>query len=232
MNVERKKSPSYPSFGLAKAIDFAKKIYDAILDRKTDSNTILQLMGYQGKSGASLTVLSSLRQYGLISGRAQDVGLSDTAVSILQPLDNEEFLKAIKQAAKNPDIFQEIRSQFRGILPDDKVIVAYLVRQHKFTQNAAESLITSMRETEDFLSKHPNFQETIDDKEFDESSFQNSEDKCPPISKNVKEEKDELISFPLSQSLSVKLSFSGTIDQKAIDQLIKHLELIKESYPK
>jgi hypothetical protein len=70
-------------------------------------------MGYNGLHGASLKMISSLKKYGLLEGRGEDVRLTKNAqVLIIDSPDSPDYKEAIRRSALNPEVYSEISKQF------------------------------------------------------------------------------------------------------------------------
>jgi len=149
---DRSRSPRYPSHSLPQANEFVRKVYEGIHRSPVDSLTMLRIMGFAGKSGASATALGSMRQYGLIQGFADNTRVSDLALSILEPISDEERENAIKKAAESPAVFNQILERFGGRLPNSSdALRAYLIRELGFSSTGARDCIVAITGTQDFL---------------------------------------------------------------------------------
>ncbi|HEX8646593.1 MAG TPA: hypothetical protein VF715_06805 [Thermoleophilaceae bacterium] len=153
--AKRKKprSPSYPSVGLADALDRALVLYQHERDNPAPVDTILGHWGYSPKSGAGLVVVAALKKFGLLA----DNGSGDTRTGQLTPLaldilldsreDSPERQAKIQQAAQAPTIHREILERHPNGLPSDANLAFYLTRERGFTEGAARDLIAQLRGT-------------------------------------------------------------------------------------
>lgn len=232
----RRRSPSFPSISLPRAIQLVSRVYGAVFDSPLDTNTVLELMGFSGISGASRTALSSLKQFGLLEGRDTENKVTKLAAQILHPVEEIEKLSAVVESSRKPNIYNEIFGQFKGSLPEDKIIKAFLIRNHGFSDAGSDSLIKNLRETEDFVSPiRARYRELISSPEPIVAS-----DSAEHLVRNVPFEKrrddlvldsGEMMRMRLGPSCEATVSFAGTVDQKAISKLIAFLELAKDGYP-
>ena len=142
---------SYPAIGLSEAIERARDLYAQDDRALTSPGAAVGAWGYSSLNGASLRVLSALRQYGLLAGVGDQIKLSDRALAILlEPEDSQERADAIAEAAKAPAIFREIlEAHDPDGLPGDVGLRSFLIRNDAFgfKQEASDKLIASLRET-------------------------------------------------------------------------------------
>jgi hypothetical protein len=145
------RSRNYPSLNLADAIDRARVLYKKEGRAKASADVVVSAWGYRSLNGASLRVLSALRQYGLLEGGNEDTRLSERALTlILEPENTEAYSSALVAAFESPALFQEIVAEFKKDLPSDAALISYLVRRQNFNEGAARTLIQSLRAS----SKH------------------------------------------------------------------------------
>jgi hypothetical protein len=229
---ERSRSPRYPSHSLPQAIELVRKVYDGIHRSPVDSGTMLRVMGFAGKSGASATALGSLRQYGLIHGFADTTRVSDLALSILEPISPSERIEAIRKAAHHPGVFSQIFERFDGRLPNSTdALRAFLIRELGFSSNGARDCITALTGTEEFLSSlQSESKEQIDTL---------SDHETPPIAQEGRgprnddvpaaERQSETFALRLTRDSRVEIKFFGPLSPRAIGVLQQHLELLSET---
>src|SRR5262245_1767543 len=149
----RIRSPNYPGLSLPEAINRAKGIHDAEQHLAAPREVIAKHLGYSGLNGAALMAISALGKYGLIEEANGDkVRVSPLAVAILYPSSPSERAAAIKQAASNPALFEEIASEWDGQRPSDENLRSYLVRRN-FAVDAIDRVIKSYRETMDLVTQ-------------------------------------------------------------------------------
>src|SRR5262245_13480816 len=132
MAISVRRSPSYPRISLNKAVELTEKVYASAYDAVIDVNTMIGLMGFQGRTGPAAAAIASLRQYGLVEGRDQSMKITPLAIRILHPSHFAERTEALEEAVFKPELYSEIRSHFGGKIPGDEVIKSYLVRNDGF----------------------------------------------------------------------------------------------------
>lgn len=109
-------------------------------------------MGYNSLNGASATSISALIKYGLLEGRGDEIKISDRAMCILHPQSPEEKAEAIRQAAREPELFRDLAERFPGRMPAEDVLRNYLIR-NGFAPAAVSSVILAYRETCEFAER-------------------------------------------------------------------------------
>lgn len=229
-----KRSPRYPRVSLRKAIDLARRLYEGAHQSKVDADTAARVIGYSNSSsGAAAGALGALRQYGLVDGLRGDLCVSDLAMRILQPMDEDEQIDAVHEAANRPDIFSQVLRQFGGELPrSDAPIHAFLVRQVGFSQTGASDVVGVLRETFGDLPE-PN---EPDEEDAEDSPVNVEIVSRPPLQEravdsqpSAQDNVSEVIVLPLGSDCRAEIRFSGEVTARSYDRLLKHLELLKEN---
>jgi len=220
---------------LEEAINYAKRIYEGVHTSSIDSQTAFKLMGFAGKSGASATALGSVRQFGLIEGMGENTRVTDLALRIFEPGSSAEHAQATREASRLPDAFAAIEDRFGGKTPTvDEPIRAFLIRDLGFSSRGADECITSFRRTNQFVSQFsPQRFEVIPVSEvFDESASSLKEPSQPSdsgkMADRITPDDSDVIRIPLSKECTAEIRFTGPISEKALSNMIRHIELMKE----
>jgi hypothetical protein len=222
------RSPRAPRYSLAEAIGYVSRIYDGVHRSAIDATTAYQLMGFAGKSGTSATALGSVRQFGLVEGIGDRTRVSDLALRILEPASPDELHDALQEALRQPTVFKAIMERFDGRLPAaNEPIRAFLIRDLGFSKQGAEECISALRTSikqvgepsVEALPSSVQQSESI----VAESGAQFAEQRTEKSS-NVR----ELIRLPLTKDCAVELRFDGLVTTKAIGNLIRHIDLMKD----
>src|SRR5258708_7551011 len=127
--MARIRSPNYPAISLPDALKRIGQVFARERLHKAPREVVVKGMGYGGINGASLTALSAALKYGLLVKEGEDYRVSDRAVAILHPHTPQEKSEALKQAAFSPKLFAELAEHFKGDVPSDDNLRAYLVRR-------------------------------------------------------------------------------------------------------
>lgn len=223
--VSISRSPRAPRYSLADAIKYVSRIYDGVHRSAIDANTAYQLMGFAGKSGTSATALGSVRQFGLVEGVGERTRVSDLALEILEPASPDELHAALQKALLQPAVFRAIIERFEGRIPAaDEPLRAFLIRDMGFSKQGAEDCIEALRTSIKQVGEMPS--EPIAEKTASQSADierhygEQRAEQATPVG--------ELIRLPLTKDCSVELRFDGPVTTKAIDNLIRHIDLMKD----
>lgn len=143
------RSPNYPAISLARAIDLTTRLYNEAHTHKASSAVVASALGYTSLNGASMSVISALKKYGMIEG----VGDNEFKVSkdgltiVVDPKSSIERANAIIQAAFRPALFAELRAEYGDKPPkSDDFLRAFLLKRG-FVQSAVDTPIRTYRET-------------------------------------------------------------------------------------
>lgn len=233
-----KRSPRYPRVSLTKAIGMAQRLYEGAHQSKVDAETAAKVIGYtNSSSGAAAGALGALRQYGLVDGLRGDMRVSDLAMRILQPMDADEHILAIHEAANRPETFSQIQRQFDGELPkSDAPILAFLVRQLGFSQTGAGEVVSVLRETFADLPAIAQAEDRSENESIGSNELSASEPSARSgsiVSRTIEPPSpthaDELITLPLGPKCKAEVRFIGEVTATSYDRLIRHLELLRET---
>lgn len=226
---------------MGSALDHAKSIYQGAHRSAISSDTAYKLMGFSGKTGSSAAALGAIRQFGLVDGLRGDLKISALALSIFEPESTFEYADAVEKAAFNPDIFQEISTQFGGrIPPADEPIRAFLIRNHDFSSAGANDCIAALRET---LLEVERFTEVkvVDRSEMVAENLARASDlgvQSPSIPNSDVEESVpydanvpvRVAKLPLSKESEAEIRITGKITAAGIDRLIAYLDVMKDAW--
>lgn len=229
-----KRSPRYPRVELKKAIDMVRRLYEGVHQSKVDADSAAQVIGYSNSSsGAAAGALGALRQYGLVDGLRGDVAVSDLAMRILQPMNENEHIEAVHEAANKPEVFSHILQQFGGEPPkSDAPILAFLVRQQGFSQSGASEVTDIFRSTFSGLPELSMDAVTqLDTPSIEGDDIQDepqyAANSASPV--NTKVGSGEVIALPLGPDCRAEIHFTGKVSAKSYDILIRFLTLMKDT---
>lgn len=142
------RSRNYPSLSLGEALQRARELYKKEGRARVPAPVLVGAWGYNSLNGASLRVLSALRQYGLLEGSNEETRLSPRALTlILEPEDSPDYDEALHGALAEPALFQDIIQEYGDDVPSDGALMSYLVRKQDFSEGGARTLIGSFRES-------------------------------------------------------------------------------------
>lgn len=142
--MAKHRSPNYPAIGLSEAVQRIGRLFEK--EKKTVVQPIVAAtdLGYKGLNGPSRTVLSALKKYGLLDELKTGGRVSDLAVALLHPANDEQRLGALRDAALRPELFRELQQNYSQ--GSDAAIAAILI-QRGFSPQAATQVIEGFRDT-------------------------------------------------------------------------------------
>ncbi len=147
----RMRSPSYPSTSLQDAIELIRKLHQVERSNPIDRDVAAKALGYVGITGRSATVLSNLIQYGLLEKTGKnEVRVTRRAVEILHPDSPQSKADAIRDAAREPELYQKVMERFADGLPSANALHSYFIKEG-FTDSAIPAAIRAFQETASFV---------------------------------------------------------------------------------
>lgn len=105
----------FPKFSLEEALIIAQAIQDKNAGKPMKRIFVATAIGRTPSSSDFKLLLSSSFQYGLTVGteKAEYIELTDLGQSVTKPISPQEKIKALQQAAQNPDLFKRIYEHYR-----------------------------------------------------------------------------------------------------------------------
>ncbi len=172
--MARVRSPNYPAVSLTEAIERVRKVYEKEHTHKAAPEVVAKALGYSGLNGASLSVISALKKFGLLEEVGKDLKVSHGALTILvDPKDSTDRAKLIRQAAFAPALFSELQGQYGDSVPSDENLRSYLLKRG-FAPSSVDAPIRSYRETIALVSDLPKEDNTPTTEENRETQMQSS----------------------------------------------------------
>jgi hypothetical protein len=242
------RSPNYPSLTLAEALERLKPLYDSIHTRPAEKEIIAQNLGYKGINGRSLTLIATLRRYGLLVQEGKGLlRISQRAVSILElGRGDEERLTAFKDAAFDPVLFSQLYNDFGERLPKDENLKHYLIKK-EFLPKAAEEIIRVYRANLELVNEegqahnaamtphtagpqHSVARAERERNEIDRSFLSKAAADLAVLGAAVPGSGKQL-RFNISRDSEAQVIFTGPVTQEAIEKLAALLQLQKDTFP-
>lgn len=159
----------YPSVPLDNAVQRVEQIYNREGSNYMDSAVAVQHMGYTSISGASLKALASLKKYGLLEGRGDEIRVTEDAITIVadKGLDDQgERGKALFRAFSSDEIFKELYERF-GRQTTELNISSYLKKKGFMPASATKAAKTYFDSLE-FITSELGSYDTIDSNDDDQ----------------------------------------------------------------
>jgi hypothetical protein len=183
--VNRKKSPRAPSISLDEALERTLRVYEKEKRHPTPTEVVAQDIGYKSaNNGAALSVLASLRYYGLLE-RPEDGKLCVTKdVENYQYAPDDGIKKELlSKWLRAPPVFADLLDRYPGGLPSDANLRFDLVARG-FSPTAAASVIFIFRRSADFINSAESSNPGADTPLSIESSAENSRLESVPREKS------------------------------------------------
>jgi hypothetical protein len=141
------RSPSYPVFDLAEAIQKADAVYKGEKRSATTPDVVASHLGYSQAKGPGGRAVSALRQFGLLEDNNGKCRISDLGYTLIQyDRDSQEWKTAAAEAAKLPTLFRELADEYSGELPSDAALRNDLLRKG-FNPAAISDVVSIFRST-------------------------------------------------------------------------------------
>jgi hypothetical protein len=157
----RKKNPRAPSIQLGEAIERILRVYEKEKRHPTPTEVVAQDIGYKSaNNGAALSVLASLRYYGLLE-RPEDGKLS-----VAKDVENYQYApdenikrELLLKWLRTPPVFADLLDRYPGGLPSDANLRYDLINRG-FSPPAADSVISVFRRSAEFAGSPESQQRT------------------------------------------------------------------------
>jgi hypothetical protein len=150
--AKRIRSPNYPALSLPDAIERVTTLHRAQHTHAAPREVAAKGMGYNTLNGASATAISALHKYGLLDRVGDEIKVSDRALRVLHPHSPEERAAAIREAAREPQLFGELAERFPGRMPSEELLRNYLIR-NGFAPAAVSAVVLAYRETWELVER-------------------------------------------------------------------------------
>ena len=153
--VLRKRSPRHPKFGFSAAAEHGRKIFLIAELLPLSKINVAHILGYGSMNGSSLSILASLRYYGLIENDVDGkIRISDPAAKMYRLAESDpERTQIIKSLASRPAIFKKVMDLYPDGLPSDQALSDKLESEFGFTLKAIPAFIKSLKQTIKILKK-------------------------------------------------------------------------------
>lgn len=148
----RKNSPRAPSISLEDALNRVLKVYDKERRHAVPTDVVAVDVGYKnGKSGAALQTLASIRYFGLMQRPKEGMLVVSLDVEKYKfSPDPEHKQQLLNNWLRTPQVFSDLLDKFQTNLPSDAVIKYELI-QLGFNSSAADDFITIFKKSVEFV---------------------------------------------------------------------------------
>jgi hypothetical protein len=226
--MARTRSPNYPSMDLSEALEAVRKVFQAENRNKFSRLVLAQNLGYSSLNGRALAKIGAVRAYGLVEGAADDLRLSEDAITALMaPSESPERHNALERTALKPALFAELRKEFQGV-PSENNLRFWLIKRHYTPEaagKAAQTYLATMRlvggDNGEYVTppkeEFPDMQTSTESKAPSALGWTRSAASGSP--RGVLQEVFNLEEGP------VTLSFPAALSEESFQDLSDHLEL-------
>lgn len=245
---KRTRSPNYPRLSLADAIERAGKLYQKESTHKTNKEAVAKGLGYTSLNGASLGLISTLKQYGLLEEEADGLRVSQDAVALVMlPEGDSERTAALQRAAFAPRLFSELREEYGDTLPSD-VSLRFALIKKGYSEKAANEAIRSYRDTLELVSEETAGYDVADEEDQQQEPpmrqptngprFPDAPPNDPfavfnssPTPTQQRAAPATVLQFQISGNSSARIELAGDVTQEALERLATILDAQKFVFP-
>ncbi|MBA3492309.1 MAG: hypothetical protein H0T55_09595 [Rubrobacteraceae bacterium] len=250
MATRKPRSPRYPQLPLEEAIERVGKVYRANRAYKVEKEAVATALDYGSLNGASVSIIGTLKSYGLLQEDKEGVQVTEDAVTILRaPEGDPDRAQALRRAAFAPKVFAELRETYGEDLSELPIetTLQYRLEKKGFLERAAGEVIRTYRGNLEFVSgeaaEYNSADEPIEEPLTEVPEVQPRRrvgapnvpvpDRAGVSVPEVSVEQGSLKEFLhiFAKGCEIRLLIDGTVTQEAIDRLIAHLELDKDDLP-
>lgn len=265
--TKRFRSPPYPTTNLARALDRAKALYAKALHHQVSIAVLADAWKYGTKSSGLSATTATLIQFGLLVGHGtgpkRRYALSEAGMRLVRDNDplSEKRRSALEKVALSPAVYQELWESFGAAAEVSDVVLRNFLTIDRlesgkapFSDQAANDIIQSYKETIGFAGIAAEAAGSDDDEEAPEAEFRSeptmagatAPSPAPersgltfydiaarpdrPVTSAVQDRRGEreLVAGLLSKEASFRVVVQGVVGVKEIERLIRKLELDKE----
>jgi hypothetical protein len=220
------KSPNYPRSGLDEALVGIRKAFAKDNRNKMSQAALAKHLGHDSLSGSAFTKIGTLRAYGLIEGRGDELRISDdTVAALMAPEGSPERSVAIGVLAAKPKLYQEIRADF-PTPPSPENLKFWLIKR-KFAADAAETAAKAYLDTLRFVAsggvEYNSGSEPQPEKPPVTPQVHTPKPQTPPIAKLGQQH----AAFPLPEG-EISLSFPAEMSLASAQMMASFVKLLLE----
>lgn len=216
------RSPNCPQISFEEAAQKGRKVYEKEHTHAAPKAAVAEDLGYSGMSGASLSTIGALRQYGILEGSSEAMRITDDAVAYYELDDSSDRSDAMIRMVFNPPFFSALRQLFGDALPSESNLKHHLIKEG-FLPKAAEGVIQVYRANMALVG-------SVSKRYTQESAApQESIMATQPHSLSLSGQIPPSIysfSFPLSADVKADLQIRGSLTGEDLDMLRDQVEML------
>lgn len=161
--TRRRHSPGYPALDLKTAIERTVELYRVAPKHPVPFAVAADEWGFSPKSSSTKIVAAALKRFGLVqdvgSAAGRQLALTEEGREIAFSYDDREsdrWHELIRAAAMRPKIHRQVIDHFGLPLPDDRVVLRYMLFDLGFHNEAsARDFLGRLKATLDFAKVEP-----------------------------------------------------------------------------
>ena len=253
------RSPKYPQLPLREAIERTAKVYRAERTHKVEREAVAKDLGYGGLNGASISLISTLKEYGLLQEDKEGVRVTEDAVTILRaPEGDPDKEEALRRAAFAPRVFSELSETYGDNLNElpAETALQYRLEKKGFLERAASEVIRVYRDELELVSEEvPEYTAVdMDDQQVVEPPMRQSATDRPvsaptyeglvtpgiphhgtipmPNPQEQVAAPTTVLQFKPSEVSEARIELRGDVTQEAIDTIVQLLNIQKRGFRK
>jgi hypothetical protein len=139
--MSKNRSPNYPSVPLKDAIADIEAVFKKDMRNKMSADTVVKHLGYTSLNGRSLKKVATLKAYGLLDGRGDELRVTEDAIEIIAEAANSpKWQEKVKAAVFKPKVFEDINTHYEGARPSAEGLHSFLLKAG-FTFEAIDTII-------------------------------------------------------------------------------------------
>ena len=153
VDSNRKKSPRAPSLSLGEALERVIKIYESEGLHHAPTDVVAQALGYKSaNNGAALSVLASLRYFGLVERPKDGFLCVNKNVEAYKFAPDENLRRSLVIGfLKMPPLYNELLERYAVGLPSDANLRFELI-QKGFSPQSSEPILSAFKESVAFAN--------------------------------------------------------------------------------
>lgn len=232
------RSPAYPQHGLKRAVELIRAVYEGAHRAEIGNEAVAGLMGYRSMSGPATAAIGAVKQFGLLEGRDPKLKITPLALSILEPLNDNERRRALFDAAHMPSPFDDLLKEFGSKRPAENVLRSIAIRRYNFSGSGGDRFVDVYLDTLSFLEAEGAVEREERDSEPEltrviepEGLPTTSAARPPSIAVSAPLPAGERLEFRLTPESRAVVVFSGSVTQQAVEKLVSILSVLKDTFP-
>jgi hypothetical protein len=249
MATRKPRSPRYPQLPLREAIERVGKVHRAERTHRVEKEAVAKDLGYGGLNGASISLIGTLKLYGLLHEDKEGVRVTEDAVILLRaPEGDPDRAEVLRRAAFAPKVFAELREAF-GDDPSElpsEATQQYRLERQGFLERAASEVIRVYRDNLELVLEEA--------AEYTDADVEDQQEVEPPMAQPTAGQQippsgsyggvvdagasrdggapTTILRFKISEASEARIELTGDVTQGAIEMLAKILEAQKLVFPK